>query len=71
MPKKKSHRGIVRGKVTLKRNSANALLDHEESLKLIRNVAEALNYGSKVTVEPHWGRRGGQKNLHRIDVRSA
>lgn len=71
MPRKKSHRGTVRGKVTLKRNSANAQLDHEEALKLIRHVAEALTYSGKVAVEPHWGRRGGEKNLHRIDVRSA
>jgi hypothetical protein len=69
MPKKRSHRGIVRGKVTPKRTSATAQLDHEESLKLIRNIAAALNYSNKVSVEAHWGRRG-QKNLHRIDVRS-
>lgn len=70
MPRKRSHRGTVRGKVTVKRYSANAQLDREEALKLIRDVAAALNYSNKVEVEPHWGRRGGKKNLHRIDVRS-
>ena len=71
MPRKRNHRGIVRGKVTPKRTSAIAQLDHEESLKLIRDIAAALNYSNKVEVEPHWGRRGGRKHLHRIDVRSA
>ena len=68
MPRKRSHRGTVRGKVTVKRYSVNAQLDKEEALKLIRDVAAALNYSNKVEVEPHWGRRGGSKNLHRIDI---
>jgi hypothetical protein len=71
MTRKRSHSGIVRGEVAHKKYSARAQLDREEALKLIRHVAEALNYSNKLVVEPHWGRRGGQKNLHRIDVRSA
>ena len=70
MAQKRSHRGTVRGKVTPRRYSVNAQLDRQEALKLIRDVAAALNYSNKVEVEPHWGRRGGPQNLHRIDVRS-
>ena len=71
MPRKKSHSGTVRGEVSPGKNSANAQLDYEEALKLIRHVAAALAYSDKVVIEPHWGRRGGKSNLHRIDVRSA
>ncbi|MFW6105330.1 MAG: hypothetical protein ACOC7P_01970 [Chloroflexota bacterium] len=70
MPRKKSHSGIVRGEVVHEKYSARAQLDSEEALNLIRHVAEALTYSDGVVIEPHWGRRGGENNLHRIDVRS-
>jgi len=71
MMRKKSHSGIVRGEVTHEKYNASVQLDSEEALKLIRHVAEALTYSDEVVIEPHWGRRGGQSSLHRIDVRSA
>ena len=71
MPRKKSHSGIVRGEVIHEKHSASVQLASEEALNLIRHVAEALPYSDEVVIEPHWGRRGGQSNLHRIDVRSA
>jgi len=71
MTRKKSHTGIVRGKCAHKKYSARVQLNSEEALNLIRHVAVALTYSDEVEIEPHWGRRGGKKNLHRIDVRSA
>lgn len=70
MPTKKSHSGIVRGEVTQGKYSASAQLEKDEALGLIRHVADALTYSDTVVIEPHWGRRGGKSNLHRIDIRS-
>lgn len=71
MPGKKIHSGVVRGEVTHEENGAIVQLGSEEALNLIRHVAEALACSDERVIEPHWGCRGGQTNLHRIDVRSA
>jgi len=68
MPRIKSHSGVIRGDVTQGKSSASVRLDSKEALNLIRHVAEALTYSNIVVVEPHWGRRGGQSNLHRVDI---
>lgn len=70
MPRKKNHSGVVRGEVTHDKYSVSVRLDSEEALNLIRHIAEALTYSDTALVEPHWGRRGGERNLHRIDIRS-
>lgn len=70
MARKKSHSGVIRGDVTHGKYSASVRLDSKEALNLIRHVAEALAYSNIVMVEPHWGKRGGQSNLYRIDIRS-
>jgi hypothetical protein len=68
MPRKKGHSGVVRGEVTHEKYSATVELESGEALNLIRHIAEALTYSDKIVVEPHWGRRGGENNLHRIDI---
>lgn len=71
MPRpRERHAGTVRGSVSPGRYMANIQLDHKEALGLIRHVAEALKYSKTVEIEPHWGRRGGERNTHRIDIRS-
>jgi len=71
MPRqKKGYSGAARGEVAHDKHSASVQLDSEEALILIRHIAEALTYSDEVIIEPHWGRRGGKKRLHRVDVRS-